>query len=257
VSTGLEAKLVQLRLDGCKAFVPYVTAGLPGVDAGFLRTLAEIGADAVEVGIPFSDPVMDGPVIQVASKRALEAGATVESAFRLVAEASLDIPVVVMTYFNPVLAYGEEEWLAEAVACGVEGVIVPDLPVDEAEDWWTPACREADLASVFLAAPNSTPERLAAIAKASSGFVYCLSTLGVTGARDRLAGSARSVVDDLRPMTDRPLLVGVGISNPDQAHEACTFADGVIVGSRIVAPLLRGEVEKSLRRAELLRKACQ
>jgi tryptophan synthase alpha chain len=257
VSLALETTLMRVRSRGRKAFVPYVTAGLAGVDAGFLRTLAKIGADAVEVGIPFSDPVMDGPVIQAASKRALEAGATVESTFRLVAEASLDVPVVVMTYLNPVLAYGEREWLADAVECGVEGVIVPDLPVDEAEDRWTPACREAGLASVFLAAPNSTPERLAAIATASRGFVYCVSTLGVTGTRDRLAGSARSVVDDLRPMTDRPLLVGVGISNPDQAREACAFADGVIVGTKLVAPLLEGEVDESFREAELLRKACQ
>jgi tryptophan synthase alpha chain len=257
VSTALGDALSQLRSDGWKAFVPYVTAGLPGVDGGFLRTLEEVGADAVEIGIPFSDPVMDGPVIQAASKRALEAGATVESAFKLAAEAALDVPVVIMTYLNPVLAYGEEEWLADAVACAVRGVIVPDLPVDEAGDWWIPACREAGLASVFLAAPNSTRERLEAVAEASTGFVYCVSTLGVTGARDRLAGSARSVVDALRPVTDRPLLVGVGISNPDQAREACTFADGVIVGTKIVAPLLRGDMDKSIRRAELLREACQ
>jgi tryptophan synthase alpha chain len=257
VSTALGDALGQLRSDGWKAFVPYVTAGLPGVDGAFLRTLEEIGADAVELGIPFSDPVMDGPVIQAASKRALESGATVESAFKLAAEAALAVPVVIMTYLNPVLAYGEEEWLADAVACGVQGVIVPDLPVDEAGDWWVQACREAGLASVFLAAPNSTRERLEAVAEASTGFVYCVSTLGVTGARDRLAGSARSVVDALRPVTDRPLLVGVGISNPDQAREACGFADGVIVGTKIVAPLLRGDVQKSIRRAELLREACQ
>ena len=257
MSTALESTLVQLRSDGSKAFVPYVTAGLPGVDARFLRRLAEIGADAVEVGIPFSDPVMDGPVIQAASKRALEAGATMEGAFRLVAEASLNVPVVVMTYVNPVMAYGEGEWLADAVACGVRGVIVPDLPVDEAETEWTPACREAGLASVFLAAPNSTPNRLAAVAEASSGFVYCVSTFGVTGGREQLAGSARTVVEALRPMTRRPLLVGVGISNPDQARQACTFADGVIVGSKLVEPLLRGDIETSFDRAELFRKACQ
>ncbi len=256
MSASLEDTLLQLRLDGWKAFVPYVTGGLEGVDAAFLRTLQEVGADAVEVGIPFSDPVMDGPVIQEASRRALLAGTTVGDVLALVAGAGLEAPVVLMTYLNPVLAFGEAAFLEEAAAAGVAGVIVPDLPVDEAGEWME-ACGLASVACVFLAAPNTSPERLEAIARASRGFVYCVSTYGVTGRRQELAGSAREVVEALRPLTEHPLLVGVGISNPEQAAEACGFADGVVVGSALVKPLLEGDQRKSLRRAEDLRAACR
>jgi tryptophan synthase alpha chain len=256
VKVPLEDGLRQLRSDGWKAFVPYVTGGLPGVDADLLRTLEEIGADAVEVGIPFSDPVMDGPVIQEASRRALEAGATVETVLGLVAEARLEIPAVLMTYLNPVLAYGEERFVADAVGAGVAGTIVPDLPVDEAGPW-VERCRAARLATVFLAAPNSSRERLEMVAGSSEGFVYCVSTFGVTGSREGLAGSARSVVEALRPITDRPLLVGVGISRPEQAAAACGFADGVVVGSALVEPMLRGDPGEALARAEAFREACR
>jgi tryptophan synthase alpha chain len=255
VTPALEDLLVGLGDDGWKAFVPYVTAGLPGVDGPFLRTLQEIGADAIEIGIPFSDPVMDGPVIQEASRRALERGTTPGSALELIAEARLEIPAVVMTYLNPVLAYGER-FVDDAVSAGAAGVVVPDLPVDEAEEW-IGLCAAAQMAPVFLAAPNSTPERLKEIADASRGFVYCVSSFGVTGTRMELAPSARAVVEALRPLTDRPLLVGVGISSTRQAREACGFADGVVVGSALVGPLLRGQPEETLRRAEVLRKACQ
>jgi tryptophan synthase alpha chain len=251
----LEQLLVEIKDGGWKAFVPYVTAGLPVVDAAFLRTLQEIGADAVEIGIPFSDPVMDGRVIQQASSRALQRGTTPGSALELIADARLEIPAVLMTYLNPVLAYGEQ-FLSDAVAVGAGGVIIPDLPVDEAAEW-IGLCLSAEIAPVFLAAPNSTPERLKEIAEASRGFVYCVSSFGVTGTRTELPPSARAVVEGLRPLTDRPLLVGVGISSTHQAREACGFADGVVVGSALVGPLLRGQPEETLRRAEALRKACR
>jgi tryptophan synthase alpha chain len=255
VTQALEQVLVELRDDGRKAFVPYVTAGLPGVDAPFLRSIEGVGADVLEVGIPFSDPVMDGPVIQEASSRALEAGASPRSALELVAEAGLDVPVVVMSYLNPVLAYGEA-FVGDALDAGASGVVIPDLPVDEAAGW-IELCLGAGMASVFLAAPNSRPERLKEIAEASRGFVYCVSTFGVTGARKELSGSAREVVEALRPLTDRPLLVGVGISSTRQTGHACGFADGVVVGSALVEPLLRGDPAETLRRAEVLRKACR
>ena len=213
-----------------------------------------MGADAVEIGIPFSDPMMDGPVIQEASRRALEAGSTPEAALSLVGEARLGIPVVVMTYVNPVLAY--EAFVRDAVASGVAGVIVPDLPVDEAGPW-VGRCREAGISSVFLAAPNSTADRLAMVADASRGFVYCVAALGVTGSRQTLAMSAIALVEALRPLTDRPLLMGVGISTPEQAAEACGFADGVVVGSALVEPLLEGDVDEALRRTEAFRRACR
>ncbi len=239
-----------------RVFIPYVTAGLPGVDPTLLRSLQDAGADALEVGIPFSDPVMDGPVIQEASHRALEAGTTPEDALRLVREAALDIPVAVMTYLNPVLTHGEKRFAAMAAEAGVGGAIVPDLPVDEA-DGWIAACRAVGVASVFLAAPNSSPARLERIAGVSDGFVYCVSTFGVTGARDALAGSAEGVVHALRQLTTTPLVVGVGISTPLQAAQACTFADGVVVGSALVRALLEDPPGAAVELARSFRAACR
>ena len=250
----LAERLLRARSAGTKAFVPYVTAGLAGVDASLLRALEEAGADALEVGIPFSDPVMDGPVIQEASRRALRGGSMVHRAFDLVAAAGLGIPVAVMTYLNPVLACGEGRFVSDAVAAGVSGVIVPDLPVDEAEGW-IGHCRAAGVAPVFLAAPNTSIERLGLVARASEGFIYCVSSFGVTGARDGLAELARGVVERLRPLTETSLLVGVGISTPAQAAEACRFADGVVVGSALVKPLLEGDRDGVLRLAAEFRGA--
>lgn len=250
----LEAVLRARREAGGRAFVPYVTGGLPGVTPDLLRGLAEAGADAIEVGIPFSDPVMDGGVIQEASRRALEAGARPLEVVATVAEAGLDLPVVLMTYYNPVLRLGEERFLEEAVAAGVAGVIVPDLPVDEAAGW-RERCLARGVAAVFLAAPGSSPERFREIAAAARGFVYCVSTYGVTGEREELAGTAEEVVAALRPLTDVPLLVGVGIGTPEQAAAACAFADGVIVGSAIVRRLLAEDPAGAQRLARAFRDA--
>jgi tryptophan synthase alpha chain len=250
----LEAALRARRDGGGKAFVPYVTGGLPGVDAELLGGLQRAGADAIEVGIPFSDPVMDGGVIQEASRLALEAGTRPADVLATIRRAELRIPVAVMTYYNPVLRYGPAEFLVDADSAGVSGAIVPDLPVDEAEEWVT-ACRISGVDPVFLAAPGSSPERLAAIAGAAGGFVYCVATYGVTGERERLAGTAEELVSALRPLTDVPLLVGVGIGTPEQAGQACAFADGVIVGSAIVRRLLEGDRAAVLGTAEAFRKA--
>jgi tryptophan synthase alpha chain len=245
------------RLDaGGRAFVPYVTGGLAGVDAELLRGLEEAGADAIEVGIPFSDPVMDGPVIQEASRRALVDGATPSSVLGSIKEAGLEVPVAVMTYANPVWHAGHEGFLDACVDAGVSGVIVPDLPVDEAGDW-TSACRRASVAPVFLAAPGTSDDRLRAIGETSRGFVYCVATYGVTGARDRLAETAAQLVGRLRPLTGRPLLVGVGIAEPAQAAEACAFADGVVVGSALVRPLLEEDPPAALALARAFRSAAR
>jgi tryptophan synthase alpha chain len=234
-------RVLRARKDGgARAFVPYVTGGLAGVDADLLRGLEEIGADAIEVGIPFSDPVMDGPVIQEASRRALEDGATPSAVLGTVKEAGLGVPVAVMTYANPVWHAGHASFLGACVDAGVSGVIVPDLPVDEAGDWVT-ACASASVSPVFLAAPDTPDARLRMIAKASGGFVYCVATYGVTGARDRLAESAPELIGRLRSATDLPLLLGVGITVPAQAAQACAFADGVVVGSALVQHLLGGD----------------
>ena len=243
------------RLDaGGRAFVPYVTGGLAGVDADLLRGLEEAGADAIEVGMPFSDPVMDGPVIQEASRRALQSGATPSTVLRTIGDAGLGVPVAVMTYANPVWHWGREAFLEACVDTGVSGVIVPDLPVDEAGDW-TDACARASVACVFLAAPGTSDDRLRAIGGASRGFVYCAATYGVTGERERLAETAAELVGRLRPLTNRPLLVGVGIAEPSHASEACAFADGVVVGSALVRPLLDGDTATALRLARAFRAA--
>ena len=248
----LEAALRARRDAGGRAFVPYVTGGFPGVDAGLLRRLQDAGADAIEVGIPFSDPVMDGGVIQEASRVALEAGARPANVLATIAEAGLEVPVAVMTYVNPVFRAGFETFAVDARKAGVSGAIVPDLPVDESAGW-AADCAAAGVDTVMLAAPGTAPRRLAAIAAAAHGFVYCVATFGVTGARDQLADTAQEVVDALRPLTDLPLLVGVGIGTPEQAAEACGFADGVIVGSALMAHLVERRPETRLETASAFR----
>lgn len=250
----LEAALRARRAAGARSFVPYVTGGFPGVDAALLHALEDAGADALEVGIPFSDPVMDGGVIQEASRRALEEGVHPDDVIALIGEARLSIPVAVMTYVNPVLRKGVPRFLVDAQRAGVSGVIVPDVPVDEASDL-TAEAAERGIDAVLLAAPGTGPERLAAIGAAAHGFVYCVGTYGVTGARASLASSGRDVVEALRPLTDLPLLVGVGIATPELAAEAGTFADGVIVGSALMERLVAGDRPGALALAAAFRDA--
>jgi tryptophan synthase alpha chain len=239
---------------GAKAFVPYVTGGFPGVDAELLRRLQQLGADAIEVGIPHSDPVMDGGVIQEASRVALERRTRVDDVLAMIAEAALAVPVAVMTYANPVYRRGSQAFCDELVGVGVSGAIVPDLPVDEAaplEALATP--RGIDL--VLLAAPGTSADRYATIGRSSHGFVYCVATYGVTGARDELGSTAREVVGALRAHTDLPLLVGVGIGTPEQARAACGFADGAIIGSALMERLVEGDREGAIAGAEAFRAA--
>jgi tryptophan synthase alpha chain len=252
--TGLEAAL-RSRLDrGGRAFVPYVTGGHPHVDASLLRALEDAGADAIEIGIPFSDPVMDGGVIQRASAEALTAGATPEAVLRMIAGSEVSVPLAVMTYVNPVYRRGIERFLDEAAASGVSGVIVPDLPVDEA-DALLVAARDRSIAAVLLASPGTSRERLEMISSASSGFVYCVSTYGVTGVRESLSDTAEQVVGALRALTDLPLLVGVGVGTPDQAAAACSFADGVVVGSALMDAVVRGDRPAAIELARAFRAA--
>lgn len=236
----LETTLRKVRDEGGKAFVPYVTGGYPGVDADLLRSLAALGSDAIEVGVPHSDPIMDGGVIQRASAGALDAGTHPADVLRTIHDADLDVPVAVMTYANIVTRRGLGRFCDDARVAGVSGLIVPDLPVDEAAELEA-LTADRGIDAVLLAAPGTSPERYAAIGAAAHGFVYCVATYGVTGARDALASTAREVVDAMRPHTDLPLLVGVGIATPEQATAACAFADGVIVGSSLMARLLEGD----------------
>jgi tryptophan synthase alpha chain len=250
----LEECLRAVVAGGGKAFVPYVTGGFPGVDAELLRDLQQLGADAIEVGIPHSDPVMDGGVIQEASRAALERGTRVADVLEIVRDAEPEVPVAVMTYANPLYRRGTEAFCDDLVAAGVSGAIVPDLPVDEA-DALEPLATARGIDLVLLAAPGTSDGRYAAIAGGSHGFVYCVATYGVTGARNELASTARQVVDALRPHTDLPLLVGVGIGTPDQARAACAFADGAIVGSALMARILEGDRAGALELARAFRAA--
>ncbi|MGZ8629672.1 MAG: tryptophan synthase subunit alpha [Actinomycetota bacterium] len=250
----LETALRTRRERGGKVFVPYLTGGFPGVNADLLRAVAEVGADAIEVGVPHSDPVMDGGVIQQASSSALAAGARPADVLATIREAALDVPVAVMTYVNPVLRRGVDVFLDDASGAGVAGMIVPDLPVDEAEAF-DAACAARNIDAVLLAAPGSAAARLETIGARAHGFVYCVATYGVTGARETLSGTARGLVQALRPVTDLPLLVGVGIGTPEQAAESCGFADGVIVGSALMARLVEGDRDGMLELARGFRAA--
>jgi tryptophan synthase alpha chain len=252
----LEERLRAVRDGGGKAFVPYVTGGFPGVDAKMLGRLEGAGADAVEVGIPHSDPIMDGGVIQEASRIALERGTRPADVVATIHEADLSVPVVVMTYANPLFRRGLDAFVRDLTGAGVAGAIVPDLPVDEAEELESIAT-PAGIDIVLLAAPGASPSRLALIGAASHGFVYCVATYGVTGARDSLAETASEVVRALRPHTDLPLLVGVGIATPEHAAEACRFADGVIVGSALMSRMLEGDTEGTVTLATAFRDAIE
>jgi tryptophan synthase alpha chain len=236
----LEARLRATRAAGRKLLVPYVTGGFPDWERT-VEACALAGADAIEVGIPFSDPVIDGPTVQEASERALAAGATPQSIVGAMADIDTGgVPLVVMTYYNIVHRYGHERFAASLVQAKVSGAIVPDLPVEEVGPWAS-AADAAGVETVLLAAPTGSDERLARICARSRGFVYGVGLLGVTGERAALARSALDIARRLKAVTDMPVLVGIGVSNAAQAAEVATVADGAIVGSALVRRLLDGE----------------
>jgi len=231
-----EDALRSRRSAGGKCLVPYLTGGL-GEWASYLRAAAAAGADAIEVGVPFSDPVMDGPVIQEASERALRAGATPVTILDELARADVGVPTAVMTYANLVDRAGWQRFAASLVAAGVSAAILPDIPLEETGPW----CEAADAAgveTVLLAAPTAPDDRLERIVARSRGFVYAVGLLGITGERAELADSATRIAGRLKQVTDLPVLVGVGISTPEQAVEVCEVADGVVVGSALVRQVL-------------------
>jgi len=235
----LEATLRARRDDGHKLLVPYVTGGLGRGWLDVVRAVAAAGADAIEVGIPFSDPVMDGRTIQEASQRAIEIGATPAGIVDALADLDAGVPIAVMTYYNPVHHMGHERFAQRLAASGVDAAIVPDLPLDEL-DGWADAAYDASVETVLLAAPTTSDERLGAICARSRGFVYGVALLGITGERSELAAEATEMGRRLKAVTDVPVLLGLGISNVDQAREAAAAADGVIVGSALVRRLLDG-----------------
>lgn len=234
----LEAHFRERMAAGHKLLVPYVTGGLTNwKDA--IRAAAANGADAIEVGIPFSDPVMDGPVIQEASQRSLEAGSTPRSIITEIATLDIGIPVAVMLYYNTVFRMGHERFAALLAENGVSGAIVPDLPLEESGPWCV-AADAAGIETVMLAAPTAPDERLPRIAARARGFVYAVGLLGITGERDALAATATSIARRVKAVTDKPVLIGVGVSNAEQAREACRVADGVVQGASVVRRLMEG-----------------
>lgn len=229
--------LAALRAEHRCALIPYIMAGDPDVPATerLVETLVEAGASAVELGVPFSDPIADGPVNQRAGVRAMAQGMGIRPALDLVARlrTRTQVPFLIMTYYNLILRYGPARFARDAVSAGLDGLIAADLPPEAAEEL-TGEARRAGLATVFMAAPTSTPERIRAVAAASTGFVYCVSRTGVTGVRDALPEGLPELVRRIRAETQTPICVGFGISRPAQAREVARVADGVIVGSALV-----------------------
>jgi tryptophan synthase alpha chain len=226
--------------DNRAALIGYLPAGFPTISGaiGAAKAMAGAGADIIEVGLPYSDPLMDGPVIAEAVHRSLTAGTRVADVLGTVeAIAAASIPALVMTYWNPVDRYGVRAFARDLAQAGGSGLITPDLTPEEAGSWLE-ASEEYGLDRVFLAAPSSTGERLARIAKACRGFIYAASLMGITGTRDAVSGDATRLVSRIRPHTDLPVAVGLGVSNGAQAAQVAAFADGVIVGSAFVRRLL-------------------
>ncbi len=231
--------LTARRDAGAPLLVPYVTGGLGDDWTDVVRAVVDAGADAVEIGIPFSDPVMDGPTIQAASLRALEAGTTPTSILGEVRTLDVGVPLAVMTYCNLVFHAGCTRFAEALHDAGVDGAILPDLPLGEIDEW-AEAADAAGVETVMLAAPNTTDARLDEICARSRGFLYGVSLMGITGERDSLAASASEIARRAKAATDLPVLLGVGISTPEQAADAAGVADGVVVGSALIARLLDG-----------------
>ncbi len=241
-SSRIARRFEELRRTGDMGMVAYITAGDPSLEATekFVLALAEAGADVIELGVPFSDPVADGPVIQRASERALQGGTTLAGVLLLVKSlrAKTQVPIVLFSYFNPVLQMGLEKFGDEAKAAGADGVLITDLTPDEGDEYRT-AMSARGLDTIFLAAPTSTDERLALIAKASTGFLYLISRTGVTGAKDQLAEELPALARRVRRVTHLPIAIGFGISLPGHVSVLGGLADAAVVGSALVEEIER------------------
>ncbi len=232
MQSALEARISA----GGKCLVPYLTGGLPGWEQ-MLQAAVAAGVDAIEVGIPFSDPVMDGPVIQRSSEVAIAAGATPANIVDSMSRMDFETPLAVMTYANLVYRFGYERFAQTLSAAGVSGAILPDIPLEETGEWCA-AADSAGVQTIMLAAPTASDERLERVAVRARGFVYAVGLLGITGERESLASTAKVIAKRVKQHTDLPVLVGVGVSTPEQAAEVCEVADGVVVGSAIVRQVL-------------------
>jgi tryptophan synthase, alpha subunit len=227
---------IQKAFEKGKAFIPFVTGGDPDLATTkeLLIAMAEEGADLIEIGIPFSDPVAEGPTIQAANERALKAGCTIDKLFDMIKETRkrVTVPMVFLTYINPIFVYGKSRFMKRCVECGIDGLIIPDLPYEEKHEILD-VCEEYDIILISLIAPTSN-ERIKMIAKEAKGFVYVVSSLGVTGVRQEIKTDTKAMIELVKAAAPIPCAVGFGISTPQQAKEQAEVADGVIVGSAIV-----------------------
>jgi tryptophan synthase alpha chain len=253
--TRITAKFEQLRREGRKAFIPYITAGDPDLATteSLLLALADAGADVIELGVPFSDPMADGPVIQRASERALKKTIGVADILPVVERVRerSDVPILLFTYFNPLMQFPAADVGAELKRAGVDGVLVTDLIPEEAEDF-VAGMRRAGLDTVFLVAPTSTDERIKLIAEHSAGFIYVVARTGVTGMRESDSAQVRKLVERVRRHSSLPVAVGFGISKPEHVRDVWSYADGAVVGSRLVL-----EIENNLGDPQLVDKVAR
>lgn len=249
----IEKRLVSLN--GNKALVAFYTAGDPDLSASkdIFAVIEKNGADIIEIGVPFSDPLADGPTIQASSHRSLQKGTTLKKIIQLVADIrkTSELPIILMTSFNPVFVYGKKEFVADAVKAGVDGMIIPDLPPEEAEEFLGIA---EGLDMVFLLAPTSTPARIQQVGKVSKGFIYYISLTGTTGTKEALSAGLKKKVNEIKKSVSLPVLVGFGVSGPEQAKQAAEASDGVIIGSAIVKLIAEHSdpAERDLKLAEFL-----
>lgn len=245
----IEAKFRQLRKNKQKAFIVFITGGYPNLNITkqLILRFAQIGVDIIEIGVPFSDPMADGPIIQEASQKALEKKINLREILNLVkiVRQGTQIPICLMTYYNPIFCFGERKFVSAAKNSGVDGLIVPDLPPDEAKQL-IPLCRRANLDTIFFLSPTSPIERIKIIDKVSRGFIYYVSLTGVTGARKKLPQDLLENVKRIKKVTNQPVCVGFGVSSAKQVKAISRFADGVIVGSAIVKKIKENLRKKGL-----------
>ena len=241
----IEETFARLKAEGRTGFVAFLTVGYPDVEATLriVPALIEGGADVIELGVPFSDPLAEGPTIQKASFHALEQGVTVETCLdvvRKLRDRGVEAPIVPMGYYNPLMAYGIERFTREAAEAGVDGLIIVDLPPEESDEMLA-ACEAAGLRLIYLVAPTSTEERIREVARRASGFVYCVSVTGVTGARDEIAPGLAEFVGRVRNATNLPIAVGFGISQPKHFQAVARIADAAVIGSAIIDEIARSD----------------
>lgn len=227
---------IKKAFENGKAFIPFLTGGDPDIATTekLIHVMEESGADLIEIGVPFSDPIAEGVVIQAADERALKGGVTTDDLFAMVKRVreTTQIPLVFMTYYNPVFSYGNEKFLANCQDCGIDGIIIPDLPFEESDEI-RGTCQKYGIDLINMIAPTSE-ERIEKIAKSAEGFLYCVSSLGVTGVRDNITTNVGAMIEKVRQYSDIPCCIGFGISGAEQAKKMGAVSDGVIVGSAIV-----------------------